>query len=380
MKRYLSTALIGLALLGLSSCGGGASSSSTTSQVSQAKFTITVNQVEHAIISSNVSQASEGETVSLSIEVEENYEFDYFTLNDAKIEGNQFKMPGYDVTVSAIIKEGGEVLHSITCLYNEHVDFFADVEEAHKGDTITLDYYPTYGYALDYFEVNSSRIEGLSFEMPSEDVVISCHESYIAKPSDISITCTNVGREEYDATSNWFIELEEDSLHVYTIVDDHFIVDNSYTMREEGLKDNAEILLTPTKYANTKGLSVNHTIDLMINVSGFSWAKLADSDKTFIDSSLVGSNVESEVVKYDYFNKDGITGYRVDFYVSYDIWNWEEGEEKSFVICPSFRNCVNAYKNYWDFYHGFDCEEYLDCSNHPLINKDGTLARNPYHE
>lgn len=341
-------------------------------------YSITIHQIDNATITASHTKAEQGTLITLSISLEKYYFLDYFTCNSAQIDGSTFIMPNNNVTISAVIYF--DDCHSIACSYNEYVDFATDIDRARKNELVTIDYFPIYGYALDYFEVNSERIEGTSFLMPDYDVIVVCHERLVNKQSDISITCTNVGREAYDATANWFIEYQENYLHVYAIVEDHFIVDDSSTMRIESLKDNVEILLTPTKFANHSSLSVSNTIDLLMNVSGYTWARIANSDDSFVDDDRVKNGVEFTIENYNYFNKDGMMGYRVDFYISYDIWSWGEEETKSFVICPSLRNCVNAYKNFWDFYRGHGCDEYLNCSKHPLINQDGSLSRNPYYE
>ena len=340
---------------------------------------INLIQVENIVISSDKEEAKQGENVSLFYEINEKYEFLNFIVDDSPIEGTTFIMPDKEINVMASIRKIASE-HNISTSYNEFIHFETENTSYLSGSIVEINYFPVYGYALDYFKVNNQKIDGTTFVMPDENVTIEAQEKKIYIESPVNIICGLEGREEYEATSNWFFEYLENSIHIYSIVKDHFIVDNKQTVHDGGLRDNVELIITPTKYANTSGLSINNSLNILESVDGYTWIKKANSVTTFSNPITVSKDkINITVNKYDYFNKDGMMGYRSDFYISYSNWSWSQNEEKSFVICPSFRNCVNAYKNIWDFYHGYDCDEYLNCSNHPLIKIDGTLERNPYH-
>ncbi|MDR3318394.1 MAG: hypothetical protein LBS99_03070, partial [Clostridiales bacterium] len=121
-----------------------------------------------------------GETVTLTPGAPETgKEFDYWTVNDAKITGNTFAMPAANVTVVGTFK---------TAIYNITVTGgTADKATASYGETVTL----TPGAApagkeFDYWTVNAGKITGSTF-------VIAAHSTVAAVYKDIPYNITVTG-------------------------------------------------------------------------------------------------------------------------------------------------------------------------------------------
>lgn len=81
-----------------------------TSNVTEVKedvaHNVNVTSNDDYTITATPATAKKGEEVKLAIDVKKaGYEFDYFKVDGAQIEGNTFTMPDADVTVAAVLKE-----------------------------------------------------------------------------------------------------------------------------------------------------------------------------------------------------------------------------------------------------------------------------------
>ena len=69
-----------------------------------------------------------------------------------------------------------EIIRSYEVTYEKPYDgltFDADMENYKSGDTVEINYTLAEGYKLNYFLVNGTKINGNTFEMPDEDVVVT---------------------------------------------------------------------------------------------------------------------------------------------------------------------------------------------------------------
>lgn len=103
--------------------------------------------------------AKEGEIITLTVgSVPQGKEFDYWTVNGDRIEGNTFEMPAENVTVEAVYADAE---YDITVTGGT-----ADKETAKLGDTVTLTVGEApEGTAFSHWLVNGRRIEGNTFVM-----------------------------------------------------------------------------------------------------------------------------------------------------------------------------------------------------------------------
>ena len=133
------------------------------------KYNVILSENENGTVVLDKEIASKSEIVTLTVIPNLEYELDYIKVNDEKIEGTTFEMPNKDVTVTVIFKK---IVYSITVLNSENGTVFVELENASKGDIVTLIANPDLKYELVTLKVNGNEIDGLSFEMPGENAVI----------------------------------------------------------------------------------------------------------------------------------------------------------------------------------------------------------------
>jgi len=77
-----------------------ASSSNSSGSSETTKFDITIQNIEGGTISSNKASASEGETISLTVECNQYYTLKSLFVNGQEITGNSFTMPSQNVVIT----------------------------------------------------------------------------------------------------------------------------------------------------------------------------------------------------------------------------------------------------------------------------------------
>lgn len=75
------------------------SSSSSTEEIDKELHNIEIGQTGNASVSTNLTQAKEGDVVSIQIEVEDGYSVDRITVNGKDIDSLEFVMPDEDVVI-----------------------------------------------------------------------------------------------------------------------------------------------------------------------------------------------------------------------------------------------------------------------------------------
>ena len=130
---------------------------------------------DHGTVTAEPTSAMEGQTVTLTVEPDEDYRLDYFeTEPEVEITNLSFVMPDENVDVYAFF----EGKHDIDVYTDGNGTAVADVSTAFSGATITLTVNPKPGYALDTITVTTLTeeenvpVEGKSFVMPKDDVIV----------------------------------------------------------------------------------------------------------------------------------------------------------------------------------------------------------------
>ena len=128
--------------------------------------------IPHGSVTADRTEASPGDTVTLTAFPEDGYKLDTFLLNGEPFEGDSFVMPESEALVSAefvpIVKYPVTIAIGIL---NGSVT--ADKEEAEAGELVTLTADPDDGWKLDTFLVNGEEIGGNTFEMPEGEALVS---------------------------------------------------------------------------------------------------------------------------------------------------------------------------------------------------------------
>lgn len=145
-------------------------------------YEVKVTSDGNGTASADKTKAAEGETVKLSAEPAENYQFDNWTvvsgdvtLADAESANTTFTMPASAVEIKAVFSEIPEGSYSITVKAAEGGTAKASAKSAAAGTEITLTATPDKGYALDKWIVSPETvvIENNTFIMPEEAVTIT---------------------------------------------------------------------------------------------------------------------------------------------------------------------------------------------------------------
>ncbi len=162
--------------------------------VQDIKYAVSITAAEHGTVTADKTEAVAGETVTLTVTPDTDYELDVLTVkdaanNDITVTNNTFTMPASAVTVTATFKLQ---TFTITRTTPEHGTVTADKTEAAAGETVTLtvstnDAY----YALKTITVMqgttvipTTAVEGTTnqytFTMPKGEVTITAEYEKLA--------------------------------------------------------------------------------------------------------------------------------------------------------------------------------------------------------
>ena len=148
------------------------------------KHEILAQQLEHAVIEADRSEAQAYEVVQVNVRCEEGYEVVYVKANEVPVENYKFIMPDCKVVVTAEVKK---ITHSITCERTPHGTLATDLTEATEGTVVHIYCTPAVNYRTVTVSVTGaqprySEINEVVFTMPDADVVVSAVFEEIVQP------------------------------------------------------------------------------------------------------------------------------------------------------------------------------------------------------
>ena len=129
-------------------------------QIKVKSFNINIPESE---LYSAPESAAVGSAISINV-LNDSYEILSFKLNGNLITGNSFIMPKKDVNITDV--QCKRIVYNII---NDNTDIVVQ-GSAHIGDTVYLN---SDNFIIDSFKVNGVLVNGNSFVMPEEDVIIS---------------------------------------------------------------------------------------------------------------------------------------------------------------------------------------------------------------
>jgi len=168
------------------------------------KITIS-SEIKNGKIETSHVKAHKGTMIEVFDTPDEYFELEYYTVNGKQQDYRQFEMPNEDVLIDAYFKE---LIYNIKISVDEkYCEISVDKEKAHEKDIINIIVSEKEEYELAYIYINGEKIEGLSFEMPNEDVLITAsfdnnetkeceHEFNVNLIKDA--TCQHEGVKEYN--------------------------------------------------------------------------------------------------------------------------------------------------------------------------------------
>ena len=146
---------------------------------------INIGTIENGSVTADLSEATVGTTVTLTVTPAEDCRLVEVTVNDGAVELTKvddttytFVMPNTEVSVNATFEK---IPHKVTVNTSENGTVDSDKETATKGETVTLTWTAAEGYELDkitvtYAEGNEVTVDqGLTtctFTMPAYDVTV----------------------------------------------------------------------------------------------------------------------------------------------------------------------------------------------------------------
>ena len=150
----------------------------------KASYDVGVTASEGGSAKANVTKAGYGDTIKITYTANDGYEFDKITLNGTKIDGTTFSMPAGKANVAVYFTKGS---YSVSVSAPEGGTAKANAEKAEYGEQVKITYTASAGYELDKITVNGSEIDGVTFDMPAENVAVVVYFKKIFYPVTLKV-------------------------------------------------------------------------------------------------------------------------------------------------------------------------------------------------
>ena len=149
---------------------------------------INIGASENGSVTADLSEATVGTTVTLTVTPADDYRLSAVTVNDGAVEVTKvndttytFVMPDEEVTVNATFEK---IPHNVTVNTSENGTVDSDKETAVAGETVTLTWDAAEGYTLDKITVTNASGE----EVTVDQGVLQC--TFVMPSSDVTVTAT----------------------------------------------------------------------------------------------------------------------------------------------------------------------------------------------
>lgn len=190
---------------------------------------ISVNNSTYGTASPDKTEAAEGETVKISAEPEDGYQFDSWQvitgdvgLADAESANTSFTMPASEVEIQAVFSEIPAGSYAVVVKAAQGGSAKASAKSAVAGTEITLTVTPDKGYAFDKWIVSPETvvIENDTFTMPDEAVTITPVFGKINYSVEVDVT--EGGTASADKTTAQM----GDTVKITAVPEDGYILDS----------------------------------------------------------------------------------------------------------------------------------------------------------
>lgn len=351
---------------------------SQTSSVSlRTEFSITYVENENCDISLSKELAKRDEKIEITVSnIKEGYEVHKVTANGYIVDDFSFIMPSEDVEIEVFLRQRVIINNNETVKYNVKVvsnEYAVIKTQAHyyaPGDLVTIDYSCKGSYVLDKFFVNNEEIEGTSFIMPEDNVLLS--GTFVNELSDTpwQLSCTAAG---LTASTYWYFDYGAEGLEITVKVKDNRICGSEFVLPNNAgnpvaWSDNVEIILGPKN--STNGYVANETLKVLVDYLGNSQVSYASSSTGWAGAKNYASlvfNASSKLKSLE--NKDGYNGYEVKIFVSYTMFNLDRSEAlNNITACLAMRNSTTygGSGSAWNCFNS-DISIWQKCANQPVI-------------
>ncbi len=186
---------------------------------------ITVETAENGAVSADLTEAYEGQTVTLTATPAAGYRLGAFTVLDAggseiPVDGNSFAMPDSPVTVTASFIPDGAATYTVIVDANiQNGSVTPDKTSAAEGEAVNLTVTPDEGYQLETLTVTDANgepveLNGTSFLMPAANVTVTATFVLIPPPTYTVAVDVNIANGSVTADKATALEGETVSLTV----------------------------------------------------------------------------------------------------------------------------------------------------------------------
>ena len=147
-------------------------------------FAIDVQQCTGGYISPDKQLAEPGEQVTLTVRTDSGYRLSLLAYNSIIIEGNSFEMPNRNVTITARF----DTIYNVRVLNTTGGTITVDKKQAVAGETVSVSVQTAQNYVLEAILVNGGEIDGTSFTMQNDNVIVSARYRYLVHNVDVNQT------------------------------------------------------------------------------------------------------------------------------------------------------------------------------------------------
>lgn len=372
MNKKLIMLMLPLVIAGCT-VGGSNNSSvpSVDTSINVKTYNISIVENPNCKISTSKEKASRNEVIEVYVtDIRSGYEVTKITVNGRKIDNAKFIMPNEDVVIEVLLKNVNNTdgINSVTVAESEYALIWVDKESYNLGDTVNIDYKCKGKYVLDFFSVNGNPIEGTSFKMIDDDVLIEGTFKLAIEDTDWQVRSSSGG---WTATSYWYFNYGEEGLEIKVKVDDRILCGEAYKEQAYN-RDNVEMIFrTKSDY---RGWEMNETYKILISIDNTCSFQTPRSGTAWGDPirDLHPDDFNYNVERKSLENKDGYNGYEVNIFFSYALIDLErEDAVDNISICPAMRNTNSHNVTDWRCIN-LDGVVWEDASTHPILLENGS--------
>lgn len=370
-------------------CGNTPSGSNSKSETQSSSVSISLEhkisyvENENCSISLSKELAKRDEKIEITISnITEGYEVHKVTANGYIVDNYSFIMPNEDVEVEVFLKQrittnnNETIKYSVKTVANEYAVIKTQEYYYAPGDLVIIDYSCKGSYVLDKFLVNNEEIEGTSFIMPEDNVLISGTFIDVLPYTPWQLSCSAAG---ITANSYWYFNYGAEGLEITVKVKDNRLCGKEFVLPNNAgnpvaWSDNVEIILGPKN--TNKGYVTNETFKVIVDFLGNSQVSYANSSSGWAGTKSYASlvfNASSNIKSLE--NKDGYNGYEVKIFASYSMFNLNRNSAlNNITTCLAMRNS-NTYGgsgSSWNCFNS-DINIWQNCANQPIILENNGL-------
>lgn len=305
------------------------------------------------------NSASAGRKVRFSVTADAGYMLDKVYVNGKSVEADSFVMPGENVSLYATFCSA-----SGFAVQTESSDLgvtVSDLSVANQGETVRLYTFASYNHTVDYYTVNDIRIDGDTFTMPGEDVVVKTCFKQAIPSTDLSMTVT---QSATNATSHWYVDYANDGIQVTVLVEDNLVYSVTSLQSDIAYIDNVEFILG-FKDFNGAALGLRNYKVIIAANGAFRFERY--NGKGWINyASSVSVNKQDRKL-FD----DGYAGWSAQMFIPYSAIGVTRGDAYGNVtIAVAMRNTVNGRNSSWGCCVTNGCQ-WTSPKTHFLVSENG---------